>query len=85
MVDFVRLIGGVAVRGGVGERLERTRTGSVGSRSVSFKAYEVLTSDGSLAPDGTRLWSRHFSGERSVASSGYPSPKICISSDVPDE
>ena len=61
-VDFVRLITGVAIRGGFGEHLLRTRAGASGPRSFSYKNYEVLTSDGSIAPDGTRIWTRHFAG-----------------------
>ena len=64
-VDFVRLITGVAIRGGFGEHLLRTRAGASGSRSFSYKNYEVLTSDGTSAPDGTRIWTRHFAGEAS--------------------
>lgn len=64
-VDFVRLITGVAIRGGFGEHLLRTRAGASGSRSFSYKNYEVLTSDGTRAPDGTRIWTRHFAGEAS--------------------
>jgi hypothetical protein len=37
--------------------------GSVGAgRGFSFKFYELLTSDGSLAPNGTLIWDKHFSG-----------------------
>ena len=61
-VDFVRLITGIAIRGGFGEHLLRTRAGASGARSFSYKNYEVLTSDGSIAPDGTRIWTRHFAG-----------------------
>jgi hypothetical protein len=61
-VDFVRLITGVAIRGGFGEQLLRSRAGASGARSFSYKVYEILTSDGSLAPDGSRIWTRHFSG-----------------------
>jgi len=61
-VDFVRLITGIAIRGGFGEHLLRTRAGASGSRSFSYKNYEVLTSDGTIAPDGTRIWTRHFAG-----------------------
>ena len=64
-VDFVRLISGVAIRSGFGEHLLRSRTGASGSRTFSYKTYEVLTSDGSLAPDGTRIWTRHFAGRGS--------------------
>ena len=31
-------------------------------RGFEFKFYEVLTSDGSLSPDGTLVWTKHFSG-----------------------
>ena len=61
-VDFVRLITGIAIRGGFGEHLLRTRAGASGARSFSYKNYEVLTSDGTIAPDGTRIWTRHFTG-----------------------
>ncbi len=61
-VDFVRLITGIAIRGGFGEHLLRTRAGASGPRSFSYKNYEVLTSDGTIAPDGTRIWTRHFAG-----------------------
>ncbi len=61
-VDFVRLITGVAIRGGFGEHLLRTRAGASGPRSFSYKNYQVLTSDGTIAPDGTRIWTRHFAG-----------------------
>ncbi len=64
-VDFVRLITGVAIRGGFGEQLLRTRAGASGSRSFSYKTYEILSSDGSIAPDGTRIWTRHFVGRGS--------------------
>lgn len=66
-VDFVRLITGVAVRGGFGEQLLRSRAGASGARSFSYKVYEILTSDGSLAPDGSRIWTRHFSGQGTTA------------------
>ena len=29
---------------------------------LSFKPYQVLTSNGSLAPDGTLIWHKHFAG-----------------------
>ena len=61
-VDFVRLITGIAIRGGFGEHLLRTRAGASGARSFSYKNYEVLTSDGAIAPDGTRIWTQHFTG-----------------------
>ena len=61
-VDFVRLITGIAIRGGFGEHLLRTRAGASGARSFSYRNYEVLTSDGTIAPDGTRIWTQHFTG-----------------------
>tara|TARA_A100001037_G_scaffold131322_2_gene119127 strand:+ start:115 stop:2445 length:2331 start_codon:yes stop_codon:yes gene_type:complete len=61
-VDFVRLITGIAIRGGFGEQLLRSRQGAGGNRGFSYKTYEILTSDGSLAPDGSRIWTRHFAG-----------------------
>ena len=49
-VDFVRLITGIAIRGGFGEHLLRTRAGASGARSFSYRNYEVLTSDGASPP-----------------------------------
>jgi hypothetical protein len=68
-VDFVRLITGVAIRGGFGEQLLRNRAGAGGNRGFSYKTYEILTSDGALAPDGSRIWTRHFTGRGSTADS----------------
>ena len=34
-------------------------------RRFTFKDYSLLTSDGSLAPDGTLIWNRQFNGRRS--------------------
>ncbi len=45
------LVDFVRIVGGVGAR-----------RGFNFKFYELLTSDGSLAPDGTLIWDKHFSG-----------------------
>ena len=56
--DLVRLIGGVVVRPNARWVLAH----DVSRRSFSMKTYEVMTSDGSLAPDGTRVWTKHFSG-----------------------
>jgi len=58
-VDLVRLIGGVVVRSGFGGGIWSSHY--VSRRSFSLKTYEVMTSDGSLAPDGTRVWTKHFS------------------------
>ncbi len=35
---------------------------AMGFRRFSFKDYSLLTSDGSLAPDGTLIWDRQFNG-----------------------
>ena len=59
-VDLVRLIGGVVVRSGGGGGIYTSHY--VSRRSFNLKTYEVMTSDGSLAPDGTRVWTKHFSG-----------------------
>lgn len=57
-VDWFRLIGGVVVRSGNGGGI--TTAQYVSRRSFIYKYYEVLTSDGSLAPDGTRVWTKHY-------------------------
>lgn len=35
------------------------------SRRFNYKDYSLMTSDGSLAPDGTLIWERHFGGRGS--------------------
>lgn len=51
-VDLVRLVGDII--------------SSIGAYSrFNIDAYEVLTSDGSLAPDGTWLWHKQFAGRAS--------------------
>lgn len=50
-VDLVRI---------VGDFLSRP-----GQFRFNFDRYEVLTSDGSLAPDGTRIWHKQFAGKAS--------------------
>jgi len=57
-VDRFHLIGGVVVRSGFGGGI--TTAHYTSRRSFIYKFYEVLTSDGSLAPDGTRVWTKHF-------------------------
>jgi len=59
-VDQVRIIGGVVVRSGFGGGI--TTRHYVSRRRWDFRTYELLTSDGSLSPDGTRVWTKHFSG-----------------------
>lgn len=59
-IDRIRIIGGVVVRGGFAGGI--TTSYYITRRSFSFNFYEVLTSDGSLAPDGSLVWVKHFSG-----------------------
>ena len=49
LVDQVRLISGVVLLRGSRRRFE-------------YKFYEIMTSNGALAPDGSRIWDKHFSG-----------------------
>ena len=48
-VDLVRIVGNFLSR--------------PGQFRFNFDRYEVLTSDGSLAPNGTRIWHRQFAGK----------------------
>jgi len=59
-VDQVRVIGGVVVRSGFGGGI--TTRHYVSRRRWDFRFYELMTSDGSLSPDGSRLYTKHFSG-----------------------
>ncbi len=59
-VDRVKIVGGVVVRGGFAGGI--TTSYRLTRRSFSFNFYEVLTSDGALAPDGSLIWLKHFSG-----------------------
>ena len=59
-VNQTRIIGGVVVRSGFGGGI--TTRHYVSRRRWGFRFYEFMTSDGSLSPDGTRLWTKHFSG-----------------------
>ena len=59
-VDQTRIIGGVVVRSGFGGGIDTNHY--VHRRRWGFRFYEFMTSDGSLSPDGTRLWTKHFSG-----------------------
>ncbi|NKB66509.1 MAG: T9SS type A sorting domain-containing protein [Candidatus Latescibacteria bacterium] len=58
--DLTRIIGGVVVRSGFGGGI--TTRHYVQRRRWGFRVYEFMTSDGSLSPDGTRIWTKHFSG-----------------------
>jgi hypothetical protein len=59
-VDQVRVIGGVVVRSGFGGGI--TTSHYVQRRRWDFRFYELMTSDGSISPDGSRLYNKHFSG-----------------------
>ena len=62
-VDKLKIIGGVVARpgGGITAGSGRTIDFFVTLRSFGFNFYEVLTSDGSLAPDGSLIWRKHYS------------------------
>ncbi|MFT5090040.1 MAG: hypothetical protein ACI906_003003 [Candidatus Latescibacterota bacterium] len=62
-IDQVRLIGGVVVRSGFGGGI--TTTHFISRRRWDFRFYEFMTSDGSIAPDGSRIYTKHFSGNSS--------------------
>ena len=59
-VDQVRVIGGVVVRSGFGGGI--TTRHYVQRRRWDFRFYELMASDGSISPDGSRLYTKHFSG-----------------------
>ena len=59
-VDQVRIIGGVVVRSGFGGGI--TTRHYISKRRWDFRFYEFMTSDGSIAPDGSRIYTKHFSG-----------------------
>ena len=50
----------------IGSQELRNTIDALGRRDFTLKFYEVLTSDGSLAPDGSFLWTKHFSGRRTL-------------------
>lgn len=66
-VDKIKIIGGVVARpgGGITGGSGRVVDFFVTLRSFGFNFYEVLSSDGSLAPDGTLIWQKHYSGTAS--------------------
>ncbi len=59
-IDQVRIIGGVVVRSGFGGGI--TTNHYISRRRWDFRFYEFMTSDGSIAPDGSRIYTKHFSG-----------------------
>ena len=52
-VDLVRIVGNFLSR--------------PGQFRFNFDRYEVLTADGSLAPDGTRIWHQQFAGKATMS------------------
>ena len=63
-VDQIRVIGGVVEKSFFGGAIVSRHI--VSRRRWGFRFYELMTSDGSLSPDGSRLWTKHFSGEAPV-------------------
>ena len=63
-VDKLKIVGGVVARpgGGITGGSGRFVDFFVTLRSFGFNFYEVLGSDGSLAPDGTLIWQKYYSG-----------------------
>ena len=59
-VDQVRVIGGVVEKSRFGGAIVSRHI--VSRRRWGFRFYELMTSDGSLSPDGSRLYTKHFSG-----------------------
>ena len=66
-VDKLKIVGGVVARpgGGITAGSGRTIAFFVTRRSFGFNFYEVLGSDGSVAPDGTLIWQKYYSGTAS--------------------
>ena len=63
-VDQLKIVGGVVARpgGGITGGSGRFVDFFVTLRSFGFNFYEVLGSDGSVAPDGTLIWQKYYSG-----------------------
>ena len=66
-VDKLKIVGGVVARpgGGITAGSGRTIAFFVTRRSFGFNFYEVLGSDGSVAPDGSLIWQKYYSGTAS--------------------
>ena len=66
-VDRLKIVGGVVARpgGGITGGSGRFVDFFVTRRSFGFNFYEVLGSDGSVAPDGTLIWQKYYSGTAS--------------------
>ncbi|MEE3258284.1 MAG: discoidin domain-containing protein [Candidatus Latescibacterota bacterium] len=66
-ITAIKFVGGVVARpgGGITAGSGRVIDFFVTLRTFGFNFYEVLSSDGSLAPDGTLIWQKHYSGTAS--------------------
>ena len=66
-VDKLKIVGGVVARpgGGITGGSGRFVDFFVTLRSFGFNFYEVLGSNGSVAPDGTLIWQKYYSGTAS--------------------
>lgn len=66
-IDKLKIVGGVVARpgGGITAGSGRVIDFFITRRSFGFNFYEVLGSDGSLAPDGTLIWQKYYSGTAS--------------------
>ena len=67
-IDWVRIVSGIVPRP---TNTRGATVGSIGDRILSlrrfdFNLYEVLTSDGSLSPNGSFIWDRKFLDRRST-------------------
>ncbi|MYC74100.1 MAG: hypothetical protein F4X17_25645 [Gemmatimonadetes bacterium] len=63
-VDRLKIVGGVVARpgGGITAGSGRVIDFFITRRSFGFNFYEVLGSDGAVAPDGTLIWQKYYSG-----------------------
>ena len=66
-IDKLKIVGGVVARpgGGITAGSGRVIDFFITRRSFGFNFYEVLGSDGSVAPDGSLIWQKYYSGTAS--------------------
>ena len=66
-IDQLKIVGGVVARpgGGITAGSGQVIGFFITRRSFGFNFYEVLGSDGSVAPDGTLIWQKYYSGTAS--------------------
>ena len=66
-IDKLKIVGGVVARpgGGITAGSGQVIGFFITRRSFGFNFYEVLGSDGSVAPDGTLIWQKYYSGTAS--------------------